>query len=135
MRISDWSSDVCSSDLLGAFVVGTAGSPDKCRQAREAGCDIAIDYSLPDWPATLLAETGGRKAHVVYDSVGRHTFLHSLDCAAPFGLVVLYGAASGPAPEISPELLNKTGCLFLTRPSVFPKIGRAALRERVCKYV
>src|SRR3546814_18225079 len=46
---------------LGAFVVGTAGSPDKCRQAREAGCDIAIDYSLPDWPATLLAETGGRR--------------------------------------------------------------------------
>src|SRR3546814_17083126 len=80
MRISDWSSDVCSSDLhLGAFVVGTAGSPDKCRQAREAGCDIAIDYSLPDWPATLLAETGGRKAHVVSDSVGRHPFLHLLD--------------------------------------------------------
>jgi len=105
---------------LGAFVVGTAGSPDKCRQAREAGCDIAIDYSRPDWPATLLAETGGRKARVVYDSVGRHTFLHSLDCAAPFGLVVLYGAASGPAPDISPELLNKKGCLFLTRPSVFP---------------
>ncbi|MFW7343710.1 quinone oxidoreductase [Pollutimonas sp. H1-120] len=105
---------------LGAFVVGTAGSAEKCRLAREAGCDIAIDYSLPDWPATLLAETGGRKARVVYDSVGRDTFLHSLDCAAPFGLVVLYGAASGPAPEISPELLNKKGCLFLTRPSVFP---------------
>ena len=105
---------------LGAFVVGTAGSPDKCLQAREAGCDIAIDYSLPDWPKTLLEETGGRKARVVYDSVGRHTFMHSLDCAAPFGLVVLYGAASGPAPDIAPELLNKKGCLFLTRPSVFP---------------
>lgn len=105
---------------LGAFVVGTAGSAAKCRLAREAGCDIVIDYSLPGWPATLLAETGGRKVRVVYDSVGRDTFLHSLDCAAPFGLVVLYGAASGPAPEISPELLNKKGCLFLTRPSVFP---------------
>ena len=57
---------------------------------------------------------------MVYDSVGRHTFMASLDCAAPFGLVVLYGAASGPAPAIEPELLNKKGCLFLTRPSVFP---------------
>ncbi|VFR56108.1 Quinone oxidoreductase [plant metagenome] len=105
---------------LGAFVVGTAGSPEKCEQARAAGCDLAIDYRQPDWVATLLDRLDGRKARVVYDSVGRDTFLHSLDCAAPFGLVVLYGAASGPAPEISPELLNKKGCLFLTRPSVFP---------------
>ena len=44
----------------------------------------------------------------------------SLDCAAPFGTVVLYGAASGPAPAIAPEILNKKGCLYLTRPSVFP---------------
>jgi len=57
---------------------------------------------------------------VVYDSVGKDTFLTSLDCAAPFGLVVLYGAASGPVAPFDPELLNKKGCLFLTRPSVFP---------------
>ncbi|HLZ66755.1 MAG TPA: quinone oxidoreductase [Aliidongia sp.] len=105
---------------LGAFVVGTAGSPEKCDVARKAGCDIAIDYSKPDWPQALLAATGGRKARVVYDSVGRDTFLHSLDLAAPFGLVVSYGAASGPASEISMDLLNKKGCLFVTRPSVFP---------------
>ncbi|KAA2234874.1 quinone oxidoreductase family protein [Salinarimonas soli] len=105
---------------LGAFVVGTAGGPEKCEVARTAGCDAAIDYSRPDWLRDLLAATGGRKADVVYDSVGRDTFLHSLDCAAPFGMVVLYGAASGPAPAIEPELLNKKGCLFLTRPSVFP---------------
>ncbi|MFK5598389.1 quinone oxidoreductase family protein [Methylobacterium sp. HMF5984] len=105
---------------LGATVVGTAGSGEKCAVAREAGCDVAIDYSRGGWPEALLAATGGRKARVVYDSVGRDTFLHSLDLAAPFGLVVLYGAASGPAPAIEPELLNKKGCLFLTRPSVFP---------------
>jgi NADPH2:quinone reductase len=105
---------------LGAVVVGTAGSAEKCATAREAGCDIAIDYSRPDWPSAFLEATGGRKARVVYDSVGRDTFLKSLDCAAPFGLVVVYGAASGPAPAIEPELLNKKGCLFLTRPSVFP---------------
>jgi NADPH2:quinone reductase len=89
--------------------------------ARAAGCDAAIDYrATADLPAALLDATGGRKARVVYDSVGRDTFMQSLDCAAPFGLVVLYGAASGPAPAIEPELLNKKGCLFLTRPSVFP---------------
>jgi NADPH2:quinone reductase len=62
----------------------------------------------------------------VYDSVAKHTFMGSLDIAAPFGLVVLYGAASGPAPAIEPELLNKKGCLFLTRPSVFPHNADAA---------
>lgn len=105
---------------LGAFVVGTAGSPEKCAIALKAGCDIAIDYSKPDWVKTLLAATGGRKARVVYDSVGKTTFLQSLDLAAPFGLVVSYGAASGPAPEITMDLLNKKGCLYVTRPSVFP---------------
>jgi NADPH2:quinone reductase len=105
---------------LGAVVVGTAGSPEKCAVARKAGCDIAIDYSKPDWVKDLLTATGGRKARVVYDSVGKTTFLQSLDLAEPFGLVVSYGAASGPAPEISTDMLNKKGCLFVTRPSVFP---------------
>lgn len=105
---------------LGAFVIGTAGSAEKCRAAKERGADIVIDYSKENWVETLLAATGGKKADVVYDSVGKDTFLKSLDCAAQFGLVVLFGAASGPAPAIDPELLNKKGCLFLTRPSVFP---------------
>ena len=105
---------------LGALVIGTASSEEKCALAREAGCSIAINYSRENWPAALLEATGGKKADVVYDSVGKDTFLKSLDCAAPFGLVVLFGAASGPAPAIEPELLNKKGCLFLTRPSVFP---------------
>lgn len=105
---------------LGAFVIGTAGSPAKCAVAKAAGADIAIDYSQEDWVKTLLEATGGKKANVVYDSVGKDTFLKSLECTAPFGMVVLFGAASGPAPDINPELLNKKGCLFLTRPSVFP---------------
>lgn len=105
---------------LGAFVIGTAGSSEKCATAKAAGADVVIDYSREDWPKALLEATGGRKADVVYDSVGKETILKSFDCAAPFGLVVLFGAASGPAPAIEPELLNKKGCLFLTRPSVFP---------------
>ncbi|BBK41485.1 quinone oxidoreductase [Allostella vacuolata] len=105
---------------LGATVVGAVGSAGKRAIALEAGCDHVVVTAEPDWPDAMLAATGGRKARVVYDSVGRDTFLKSLDCARPFGLVVVYGAASGPAPAIDPELLNKKGCLFLTRPSVFP---------------
>lgn len=105
---------------LGATVIGTAGSAAKCETARAAGCDAAIDYTQPDWVAQVVAASGGKKARVVYDSVGAHTFLGSLDCAAPFGLVVLFGAASGPVAPFDPELLNRKGGLFLTRPSVFP---------------
>jgi NADPH2:quinone reductase len=105
---------------LGAHVFGTAGSSEKCRIAQNAGCEACIDYSNSSWVSELLRVMDGRKANVVYDSVARHTFMGSLDCAAPFSTVVLFGAASGPAPNIDPELLNKKGCLFLTRPSVFP---------------
>lgn len=105
---------------LGASVIGTTSSSHKIGIAKAAGCDGVVNTSDPDWPKEFLKQTGGRKARVVYDAVGKDTFLQSLDCAAPFGLVVYYGAASGPAPAIEPDLLNKKGCLFLTRPSVFP---------------
>ena len=105
---------------LGAFVVGTVGSQAKLAVAKAAGCDAVIDYSQPNWVEAVMKATGGRKFNVVYDSVAKDTFLGSLDCVAPFGTLALFGAASGPAPEIQPEILNKKGCLFLTRPSVFP---------------
>jgi len=105
---------------LGARVIGTAGGPAKCERARAAGCDIAIDYKQADWVKQVRDATGGQGVTVVYDAVGKDTFMGSLDCAQTFGLVVLYGGASGPAPAIEPEILNKKGCLFLTRPSVFP---------------
>jgi NADPH2:quinone reductase len=105
---------------LGATVVGTTGSPEKRAAALGAGCAAVIDTNDPDWPKAFLEAAGGRKARVVYDAVGKATLLKSLECAAPFGLVVCYGAASGPAPAIDPELLNRNGCLYLTRPSLFP---------------
>jgi NADPH2:quinone reductase len=105
---------------LGAVVFGAVGTPAKRQVALDAGCVDVVVTGDPDWPVRFVAAAGGRKARVVYDSVGRDTFVKSLDCAAPFGLVVLFGAASGPAPSIEPEILNKKGCLFLTRPSVFP---------------
>lgn len=105
---------------LGATVIGTTGSPQKRETALAAGCKAVIDLNDPAWPDAFLKATGGQKARVVYDAIGKDTLIQSLDCAAPFGLVVSYGAASGKAPAIEPELLNKKGCLFLTRPSVFP---------------
>lgn len=105
---------------LGATVIGTTSSPHKRDIVLAAGATAVIDTNEEHWPEALLEATGGRKARVVYDAVGKDTLLKSLDCAAPFGLVVSYGAASGRAPAVDPELLNKKGCLFLTRPSVFP---------------
>ncbi|AOO81042.1 quinone oxidoreductase family protein [Bosea vaviloviae] len=118
--LSRWAS------ALGATVIGTTGSPEKREAVLAAGCSAVIDLTDPAWPAAFLAATGGRKARVVYDAVGKDTLLQSLDCAAPFGLVVSYGAASGAAPAIDPDLLNKKGCLFLTRPSIFPHNADAA---------
>jgi NADPH2:quinone reductase len=120
---------------LGAFVVGTVGSQAKVAAAKAAGCDAVVDYSKPNWVEEFLKATGGKKANVVYDSVAKETFLGSLDCAAPFGTVALFGAASGPAPEIQPEILNKKGCLFLTRPSVFPHNATSALLQENARAV
>ena len=114
---------------LGAFVVGTVGSQAKLAVAKAAGCDAVIDYSQPNWVEAVMKATGGRKFNVVYDSVAKDTFLGSLDCVAPFGTLALFGAASGPAPEIQPEILNKKGCLFLTRPSVFPHNATPELQQ------
>ena len=120
---------------LGAFVVGTVGSQAKVAAAKAAGCDAAVDYSKPNWVEEVLKATGGKKANVVYDSVAKETFLGSLDCTAPFGTVALFGAASGPAPEIQPEILNKKGCLFLTRPSVFPHNATPVLLQENARAV
>jgi NADPH:quinone reductase len=104
---------------LGATVFGTTGSPEKRETALAAGCKEVLDLNDPQWPEAFL-EASGTKARVVYDAIGKDTLLRSLDCASPFGLVVNYGASSGKAPAVDPESLNKKGCLFLTRPSVFP---------------
>lgn len=115
---------------LGATVIGTTSSPHKRDIALAAGCAAVIDTNDETWPTVFLNASGGRKADVVYDAVGKATLLKSLQCAAPFGLVVCYGAASGPALAIDPELLNKNGCLFLTRPSVFPHNAEPAALRR-----
>lgn len=105
---------------LGARVVGATGTAKKRQAALDAGCIAVVDTSEDGWADAFLEATGGEKAHVVYDAVGKDTVMHSLDCIRPFGLLVVYGASSGKAPAIEFETLNAKGCLFLTRPSVFP---------------
>ena len=99
--------------MRGAHVVGTVGTEEKARQAKETGADEVIIYTKEDF----VAKAKG-KMSVVYDSVGKATFLQSLDCLRPRGMMVTFGNASGPAPDFSPLLLTQKGSLFLTRPSL-----------------
>jgi NADPH2:quinone reductase len=104
---------------LGATVIGTVGSDEKGELARAHGCDHPIVYTREDFVAEVQRITGGAKLPVVYDSIGKDTFMRSIDCLAPRGLMVSYGNASGPVDPIEPGLLAQKGSLFLTRPTLF----------------
>jgi NADPH2:quinone reductase len=115
----------------GAFVIGTASTPEKRQLARDAGADEVIDYTTQDFAAETKRLTGGEGVHVVYDSVGRTTFDKSLDCLVPRGLMALFGQSSGPVPPFDPQILNRKGSLFLTRPTLNHYLAtRAELLER-----
>ena len=118
---------------LGATVIGVVGSAAKVEIARRAGADIVIDRSQSKaWSLAFVEATGGRKADVVYDSIGKDTFFDSLECVAPLGMMVISGAASGAIPDFSPSLLKKKGGLFLTSPSLaFHTKGREVLQASV----
>lgn len=102
----------------GAFVIGTASTAEKRELARQAGADVVIDYTTQDFAAETKRITGGAGVHVVYDSVGKDTFDQSLDSLAPRGLLALFGQSSGPVPPFDPQILNRKGSLFLTRPTL-----------------
>jgi NADPH2:quinone reductase len=101
---------------LGATVIGTVGSDQKAELARANGCDHPIVYTRENFTERVRALTGGAGVPVVYDSVGKDTFLGSLDCLRPLGLMVSYGNASGAVPPFNIGLLAQKGSLFLTRP-------------------
>ena len=102
----------------GAFVIGTASTAEKRALAHEAGADEMIDYTTLDFAAETRRITNGAGVHVVYDSVGLTTFDKSLDCLAHRGTLALYGQASGRVPPFDPQILNRKGSLYLTRPTV-----------------
>jgi len=115
---------VCQwAKALGATVIGTVGSDEKAELARAHGCDHPIVYTRQDFVGEVERITGGAKLPVVYDSVGRETFLKSIDCLAPRGMMVSFGNASGPPDPIAPAVLAQKGSLFLTRPTLFHYIA------------
>ena len=104
--------------MIGARVIATAGSDDKTELAKAHGADLTVNYNREDFQKAARDFTGGKGVDVVYDSVGAATFLKSLDSLRPRGMMVTFGNASGPVPEIAPLLLNQKGSLFLTRPTL-----------------
>lgn len=104
---------------IGATVIGTVGSDEKAELARAHGCDYPIVYTRQDFVAEVQRITDGRKLPVVYDGVGRDTFMKSLDCLHRRGMMVSYGNASGPVDPFPATLLAQKGSLFLTRPTLF----------------
>ena len=104
---------------LGATVIGTTSSPEKAALAKAHGCDHVIDYTKEDVAKRVIEITGGKKVPVVYDGVGKATFVSSLDCLSPRGLLVSYGNASGPVTGVDLGILAQKGSLYVTRPTLF----------------
>jgi NADPH2:quinone reductase len=104
---------------LGATVIGTVGSEEKAELVRAHGCDHPIVYTREDFVAEVGRITERRKVPVVYDGVGRDTFMKSLDCLARRGMMVSYGNASGPVDPFPATVLAQKGSLFLTRPTLY----------------
>ena len=118
---------------LGAKVIGVVGSEAKAALAKKSGCKHVLVMGRDKIVESVRALTKGRGVKVVYDSVGKDTFMDSLDCLAPLGMMVTYGNASGPPPAISPLELSKRGSLFLTRPSLFAYIAQRADLDAAAK--
>jgi NADPH2:quinone reductase len=103
---------------LGAKVIGTVGSDEKIAVAKAHGCAHVINYRSEDVVARVKEITGGAGLPVVYDGVGQATFMTSLDCLRPRGLLVVFGNASGPVKALDLGLLAAKGSLYVTRPTV-----------------
>ncbi len=113
---------------IGARVIGTAGSDEKCQLAKQAGADEVINYSTADFEAETKRLTDGKGVDVVYDGVGKATFDKDLNVLRPRGYLVLFGGASGAVPPFDPIKLSTKGSLFLTRPTL---INYIATREEL----
>ena len=107
---------------LGLRLIGTAGTDDKCALAIANGAEHCINYRTQNFVERVKAITGGRGVKVVYDSVCKDTWDGSLDCLAPFGLMVSFGNASGPVPPFAPGILGPKGSLYVTRQTLFSHI-------------
>lgn len=109
---------------LGVTVIGTVSTDEKAALAKAHGCEHPIIYTREDFPARVKEITGGQGVPVVYDGVGKTTFLPSLDCLRPRGVMVLFGAASGPPAPLDLGLLSAKGSLYVTRPTLFTYVSK-----------
>ena len=109
---------------LGATVIGTVGSDEKAELACSHGCDHAILYREEDFVARVRKITDGEGVDVVYDSVGKDTFLQSLDCLKPMGMLALFGQSSGAVEPFDLGLLSAKGSLFVTRPTLMNYVDK-----------
>lgn len=118
---------VCQwAKALGATVIGTVSSDEKAALAQAHGCDHTIIYTRENFTERVKEITAGAGVAVVYDSIGKDTFIGSLDCLRPLGMMVSFGNASGPVPPFDTAELAKRGSLFLTRPTLFTYIAKRA---------
>ena len=111
---------------IGARVIGTVSTEAKAQLARDAGADDVILYTEQDFEAETRRLTDGKGVQVVYDSVGKTTFLKSLNSLAPRGMLALFGQSSGSVEPFNPALLSQKGSLFLTRPTLFHYVATRA---------
>ena len=111
---------------LGARVLTTVGTEAKAEVAQGVGADATIVYTKADFVQEVRRLTDGKGVNVVYDGVGGSTFSGSMDCLRPMGMIVVFGAASGPVPALDPQILNQKGSIFLTRPSMGPYVEERA---------
>jgi NADPH:quinone reductase-like Zn-dependent oxidoreductase len=104
---------------LGAVVIGVVGSEDKVALAKKNGCKHVLVRGRDDIPAQVKKLSKGLGAHVVYDGVGKDTFIESLDSLRRRGLLVSFGSSSGPVAPFSTAELVKRGSLYVTRPTLY----------------
>ena len=111
---------------LGATVIGTAGSPEKCELAKAHGATHCINYNTENFVDRVKELTDGKGVDVVYDSIGQATYPASLDCLRPLGLFVTFGNASGPIKDFDVGALGGKGSLYVTRPTLFTYVANRA---------
>jgi NADPH:quinone reductase len=116
---------------MGLQLIGTAGSDEKCALALSQGAAFAINYAKEDFVARVKEITGGKGVKVVYDSVGKDTFMKSLDCLRPFGLLANFGNASGKTPPLDIGLLASKGSLYVSRPTLFTHIATREITQEM----
>ena len=114
---------------MGLQLIGTAGSDEKCALAKSLGATHTINYATEDFVARVKEITGGKGVKVVYDSVGKDTFIKSLDCLRPFGLLANFGNASGKVEPLDLGLLAAKGSLYVSRPTLFTHIADRATTQ------